>query len=67
MSVITRRDSISDIPGRFGWDGGFGTTWYSDQHEELTGILMTQVPMNAPAAQQLVVDFWTLAYQAIGD
>jgi CubicO group peptidase (beta-lactamase class C family) len=67
MSVITKRDQLANVPGRFGWDGGFGTSWYSDPREGLTGILMTQVMLNAPDAQSILSDFWTLAYQAIDD
>jgi CubicO group peptidase (beta-lactamase class C family) len=67
LSVITQRDEISNVPGRFGWDGGFGTSWYSDPREGLTGILMTQVMLNSPDAQGALSDFWTLAYSAIED
>ncbi|HEY4130484.1 MAG TPA: serine hydrolase domain-containing protein, partial [Gemmatimonadaceae bacterium] len=67
MCVITKRTELANVPGRFGWDGGFGTSWYSDPRECLTGILMTQVGLNAPDAQGMLADFWTLAYQAIDD
>ncbi len=30
LSVFTRRDDLCNVPGRFGWDGGYGTSWYSD-------------------------------------
>ena len=43
VSIITRRDDVASAPGRFGWDGGFGTSWYADPREDLTAILMTQV------------------------
>ena len=33
---------LADVPGRFGWDGAFGTSWYVDPKEELVGVLMTQ-------------------------
>ncbi len=33
MSITTRRDDISSVPGRYGWDGGMGTSWYTDPHE----------------------------------
>src|SRR5262249_47132754 len=26
LSVFTRRDDIAGVPGRFGWDGGYGTS-----------------------------------------
>ncbi len=41
IAVVTRRDSLADVPGRFGWDGGYGTSGYTDPTEELIGILMT--------------------------
>ena len=43
MSIITRRDDVAAAPGRFGWDGGLGTSWYSDPNEDMVAILMTQV------------------------
>ena len=33
VSVVTRRDDIAAVPGRYGWDGGLGTSWYSDPRE----------------------------------
>ena len=35
VSVVTRRDDVAAVPGRFGWDGGLGTSWYSDPQEEM--------------------------------
>jgi CubicO group peptidase (beta-lactamase class C family) len=67
LSVFTRRDDIYTTPGRFGWDGGYGTSWYSDPSEQLTGILLTQRMMESPQPPRAFVDFWTSAYQAIDD
>jgi CubicO group peptidase (beta-lactamase class C family) len=67
MSVFTKRDTLENIPGRFGWDGGYGTSGYSDPQEDLVGILMTQRVMDSPAAPPTFSDFWTSAYQAIDD
>lgn len=67
MSVVTRRDDLWVVPGRFGWDGGLGTSWASDPTEEMVAILLTQRAMNSPGAPALYRDFWTLAYQAIDD
>jgi CubicO group peptidase (beta-lactamase class C family) len=66
LSVFTQRDDLCNVPGRFGWDGGYGTSWYSDPKENLTGILLTQRMMDSPQPRAMV-DFWTLAYQAIDD
>ena len=62
---ITERDHISAVPGRYGWDGGLGTSWYSDPREEMVIILMTQCAWASPSPPN--VYFWTLAYQAIDD
>lgn len=67
VSVITRRDDLADVPGRYGWDGGYGTSWYVDPREELVGILMTQRVWDSPVEPAVQRDFWTLAYQAIDD
>ena len=67
LSVFTRRDDLCNTPGRFGWDGGYGTSWYSDPREQLTGILLTQRMMDLAAAAARLGDFWTWAYQAIDD
>ncbi len=67
MAIVTRRESLADVPGRFGWDGGFGTSAYTDPKEELIGILMTQRLMESPVPPPVFQDFWTSAYQAIDD
>ena len=67
LSVFTRRDHLCNVPGRFGWEGGYGTSWYSDPKEGLTGILLTQRLMDSPQAPAVMADFWTSAYQAIDD
>ena len=64
VSIITRRDDPSAVPGRFGWEGGLGTSWASDPREEMVAILMTQ-SMGFPSG--IYPDFWTSAYQAIDD
>lgn len=66
VSITTRRDGISAVPGRYGWEGGFGTSWANDPAEDLVGILMTQRLFGAedPGIRS---DFWTSTYQAIDD
>ncbi len=67
LSVVTRRVDVTEPVGKFGWDGGLGTSWYSDPSEELVGILMTQRAWTSPSPPPVCRDFWTLAYQAIDD
>jgi CubicO group peptidase (beta-lactamase class C family) len=67
VAVTTRRDDIAATPGRYGWDGGFGTSWCSDPHEDTVAILLIQRMMTSPTPGSLYTDFWTMAYQAIDD
>ncbi len=67
VSIITKRDNVAGVPGRYGWDGGLGTSWASDPKENLVGILMTQRAWTSPNPPPVCVDFWTSAYQAIDD
>jgi CubicO group peptidase (beta-lactamase class C family) len=66
VAINTRRDGLAATPGRYGWDGGYGTSWYVDPAEDLIGILLTQRVWDA-AGPLPTFDFWTLAYQAIDD
>ncbi|GCE30302.1 serine hydrolase [Dictyobacter alpinus] len=65
LSIINVRDDISSVPGRYGWDGGLGTSWYSDPKEDMVTILMSQCSFASPNPPN--VTFWTAAYQAIDD
>jgi CubicO group peptidase (beta-lactamase class C family) len=67
VSIVTRRDDMAAPVGKFGWDGGLGTSWYSDPTEEMVTILMTQRAWTSPSPPDVCRDFWTLAYQAIDD
>jgi len=65
MSVDIRREEIFHTPGRFGWDGGLGTSAYTDPAEGMIGILFTQRMMDSPQLPRAFTDFWTLAYAAM--
>ena len=64
VSTITGGDAAAATPGRYGWGGGLGTSWYSDPTEDLVGILMTQ-RLASPQSSRIDLDFWTSVYQAI--
>lgn len=66
LGVITRRDGIAASPGRFGWNGGYGTSWWCDPREDLVGVLLTQRLWDEKW-MGVYEDFWTLTYQAIDD
>ncbi|MGX6606237.1 serine hydrolase domain-containing protein [Micromonosporaceae bacterium Da 78-11] len=42
MAVTVARDEVSG-PGRYGWSGGYGTSWFNDPAEGLTSIVLGQV------------------------
>jgi CubicO group peptidase (beta-lactamase class C family) len=65
MAVELQRNEIFRTPGRFGWDGGFGTSAYTDPAEGMIGILFTQRMMDSPMPPKVFTDFWTLAYGAM--
>ena len=65
LGTINVRSDVADAPGRFGWDGAFGTSWYVDPKEELVGIFMVQRRPDRFALPQPALDFWTSVYQLI--
>jgi CubicO group peptidase (beta-lactamase class C family) len=42
LAVTVAADEVSG-PGRYGWSGGYGTTWFNDPHEGLIAIVLGQV------------------------
>jgi CubicO group peptidase (beta-lactamase class C family) len=43
VAVATAPDEVSARPGRYGWNGGYGTFWFNDPNRGLVAIAMTQV------------------------
>jgi len=67
MSIVIATDGIAAPPGRYGWNGGLGTTWWSDAREDVVAILLTQRMFESAEPPSVCRDFWTSAYQAIDD
>jgi CubicO group peptidase (beta-lactamase class C family) len=65
MAVNIHREKPWNVPGRFGWDGGFGTSAYSDPEHDFIGILMTQRLTDSPEPPAVFEDFWAHAYRAL--
>lgn len=63
LSVVTRPDELSSVPGRYGWDGGMGTSWFNDPNEGLVAILMTSRMWSSPNPPDVCRAFWKLAYE----
>lgn len=67
MSVVTHRHDPAEPVGKFGWDGGMGTSWQCDPSEGLVGVLMTQAAWSSATPPALTRDFWTATYAALDD
>jgi CubicO group peptidase (beta-lactamase class C family) len=57
MSIVTRPGDGPDARGRYGWDGGYGTSWYSDPESGLIGLLLTQC-LAFPLFSPVYLAFW---------
>lgn len=67
LSIVTRQVDLTGGAGSYGWNGGYGTLWNNDPHEQMITILLTQRLLSSPAPPDVFQDFQTLAYQAIDD
>jgi CubicO group peptidase (beta-lactamase class C family) len=65
MSVDIKAENPWNVPGRFGWDGGYGTSAYSDPKNDFVGILLTQRCMDSPEPPKVLNTFWREAYQSL--
>jgi CubicO group peptidase (beta-lactamase class C family) len=53
-----------DAPGRYGWAGGLGTTFFVDPRADLVGILLIQRLMQGPEPERIATEFLDLAYRS---
>ncbi|SDF56425.1 CubicO group peptidase, beta-lactamase class C family [Lentzea fradiae] len=57
---ITERDAWN-VPGRYGWVGGSGTSFHVTWTEDLVTVLLTRTPMTSPSPLAVMRDFWRSA------
>ena len=48
-----------NVPGRYGWVGGTGTSAYVDPHRGTVSLLLTQVELGSPGVTEALESFWT--------
>ncbi|MEU1116341.1 MULTISPECIES: serine hydrolase domain-containing protein [unclassified Streptomyces] len=60
-SVDVVRTSPWNIPGRYGWVGGTGTTAHVTPSTGTVAVLMTQLEMTGPTPPAAMRDFWRYA------
>ena len=65
IGLITKRTEPAAVPGRFGWDGAFGSSWWVDPQEQIVGVLMVQRRPDVLGIPPTIRDFWTSIYQLI--
>jgi CubicO group peptidase (beta-lactamase class C family) len=58
LSVPATGSEHQPLPVGIGWDGGTGTTWRSNLHNGVTGILFTQRQAMSPEPPPIIQDFW---------
>lgn len=62
---IEVRDSWN-VPGRYGWVGGSGTSAYAVPADGSVAILLTQVELGGPQGSPVLETFWTAAAAHLG-
>ena len=65
LAVTVEPDEVSATPGRYGWSGGYGTDWFTDPHERLIAIALTQA--SGFLWSGALTEFARLAYETPDD
>jgi CubicO group peptidase (beta-lactamase class C family) len=58
LGVHVMANGYGTRPGSYGWDGGFGTSWFNDPGRDLTAILLTQRVFDSPDPPAVHKSFW---------
>jgi CubicO group peptidase (beta-lactamase class C family) len=62
VSVLVKPDSFTTHPGRYGWNGGLGSSWWNDPSEGLIAIILTERAFESADPPPVIKDFWKAAY-----
>jgi CubicO group peptidase (beta-lactamase class C family) len=65
VSVLTKPDGLATRAGRYGWNGGLGSSWWNDPNEDLIAIILTERRYESPDPPPVIKDFWKSAYESI--
>lgn len=65
VSVLTKPDGLATRAGRYGWNGGLGSSWWNDPNEGLIAIILTERRYESPDPPTVIKDFWKSAYESI--
>ncbi len=62
MGVRERDEPGGRHAGSYGWDGGLGTSWWTDPVSGVTAILLTNQTWTSPQPPPVFTDFWSAAF-----
>jgi CubicO group peptidase (beta-lactamase class C family) len=65
VSVLTKPDGLATRAGRYGWNGGLGSSWWNDPNEGLIAIILTERRYESADPPAVIKDFWKSAYESI--
>lgn len=65
VSVLIEPDGLATRAGRYGWNGGLGSSWWNDPNEGLTAIILTERTFESADPPNVIKDFWKSVYEAI--
>ena len=65
LAVDVIRTRPWEVPGRYGWTGGLGSSWYNDPVNDLVGLLLAPTSWVYPELPAEHSDFWTTLYSAL--
>jgi CubicO group peptidase (beta-lactamase class C family) len=55
-----------NVPGRYGWVGGTGTSAYALPADRSVAVLLTQVELGGPTGSRVIESFWAAAAAHLG-
>ncbi len=64
-SVALTRSEPWLVPGRYGWNGGYGTSAYVDRTSGIAAVYLSQKMMESPEPPAPFVDFWREVYRDV--
>ena len=57
-----RGDAVRRHAGSYGWDGGLGSSWWTDPVSGVSAILLTNQMWTSPEPSRIFQDFWDAAF-----
>jgi CubicO group peptidase (beta-lactamase class C family) len=65
LSVLAKPDGLATRAGRYGWNGGLGSSWWNDPSESLVAIILSERTFESADPPKAIKEFWKSAYEAI--